>query len=198
MLTPFQEKLDQAKKKNQTNKTHQTKPRCWKILWPATVRTREGSVHSGAAILLHMKQHLGPHSFFSHQCSPLLTDTHGLSSFQWILLLTPDCFNCFRVQKKKNHQEVLIGTCYTPWRRRELSCRTAPPVYNWLNKPAEHGVLCNNCCSHMRKEPGLQRANKNCFLIISFPPLLWTHGKSLTAAPKLWQFVVFIVSSWLC
>lgn len=131
----------------------------------------------------HVKPHSGPHSFFT-PVHPLPINTHGPPSLLRMLLLTPYCLNCFRVKKK-----ILTGTCYTPGRRQELSGRTPEQQNRVCSTTAVTAVSGKNWPS---------KPSKNCFLTISFSPLLWISGKSLTAAPKLWQFVVFIVSCCLC
>lgn len=68
---------------------------------------------------------------FSHQHSPLLTNTCGLYSLLWILLLRLYCFNYFRV-KKRSEQELatvheggrsplrgLHHRCIIDWRRQQ-------------------------------------------------------------------------------
>lgn len=75
MLVPCQEKRYQGKTKAELD---ETKPRCWKILWPVTVQSREGNVHREAR-----GTHSGPHSFFTPYPSTHVDHPpcHGCSSW---------------------------------------------------------------------------------------------------------------------
>lgn len=88
MLVPCQEKRYQGQTKAELD---ETKARCWKILWSVTVQCREGNVHREAHETTFCTSGL-LHS--------LPINTLGPSSLLWLLLLTPYCLNCFRVQKK--------------------------------------------------------------------------------------------------
>lgn len=118
----------------------------------------------------HMKPHSAPQSFYTPvHSSPI--NTHGPSSLLWMLLLTPYCLNCFRVQKT-----ILIGTCYTPGREWEPSHRTA--------RAAEHGVPSNNCHSSIRKELAFKTQQKLLLDYLFFSPAvgIWEILNSSTKA----------------
>lgn len=173
MLVPCQEKRSQGKTKAELD---ETKPRCWKILWPVTVESREGNVHREAH---EITQHL---TAFPHQCTPY-PSTH--------MDHPPCCGHSFW------HPTALTASGLKKNLNRNL-------LHSWKEAralPQDCKSSRTRCAPKQLSELGKNwpsKPSKNCFLSMSFSLLLWAYGKSLTAAPKLWQFVVFIVSCCLC